>query len=182
MADDPDAARRRFLKIATCGLGAGIGVAVAAPALGYLVYPAGRRIVTTPEDPIDVGTLAAIPKDGTPTRVAVVAPTLRDGWTTATDVALGAAWLRRDGDKVIALSGTCPHLGCAIALRPAAPGGAPQFGCPCHDSAFEVTGAYVSGPARRGLDPLPIEVDARGRLRLTWIQFKPDIAEREPQS
>jgi Rieske Fe-S protein len=182
MADDPDAGRRRFLKIATCGIGAGIGAAITVPALGYLVYPSGRRIVTTPKDPIDVGPLSAIPDTGVPTRVAVVAPTLRDGWTTATDVALGAAWIRREGGKVSALSGTCPHLGCAIALRPAAtPAAKADFGCPCHDSAFELDGTYVAGPARRGLDPLPVEVDARGRLRLTWIQYKTDIAEREPK-
>jgi menaquinol-cytochrome c reductase iron-sulfur subunit len=182
MADDPDAARRRFLKIATCGLGAGIGAAIAAPALGYLVYPAGRRIVTTPKDPIDIGPASAVPTDGSPIRLAVVAPTIRDGWTTATDVALGAAWLRRTGDTITAFSGTCPHLGCAIALRAGAAGKAPEFGCPCHDSAFKVDGSYVTGPARRGLDPLPVEVDAKGRLRLTWIQYKPDISGREPQS
>ena len=38
-----------------------------------------------------------------------------DAWTTARDVVLGAAWVRRTGDdKLEALSAVCPHLGCAV--------------------------------------------------------------------
>jgi menaquinol-cytochrome c reductase iron-sulfur subunit len=182
MADDdggPDAGRRRFLKIATCGLGGGLGLAIAAPAIGYLIHPAGRRIVTTSAEPIDVGAVAALPKDGALVRLTVVAPSVRDAWTTANDVALGAAWVKREGDKITALSGACPHLGCAIAFRKGDKPGAGSFGCPCHDSEFTETGDRVSGPAKRGLDPLPITVE-NGRLKLTWVQFRADTSSREP--
>lgn len=181
MADDsdPDHGRRRFLKIATAGLGGGIGLALAAPAVGYVLHPAGRRVVTTSRDPIDVGALDSLPADGTLTRVQVVAPSVRDAWTAARDVPLGAAWLRRDGDKVSALSGICPHLGCAIAYRPGAKPGDGSFACPCHESAFKETGERVSGPAKRDLDPLPITVE-NGRLKLTWVRFKTDSSSREP--
>jgi len=181
MADDPDPdpARRRFLKIATCGLGGGLGLAVAAPAVGYLLHPAGRRVVTTSADPIDVGALAQLPKDGTLTRVPVVAPTVRDAWTAANDVPLGAAWLRREGDHVTALSGTCPHLGCAIAFTRGPRPGEGSFACPCHDSAFKETGQRISGPAQRDLDPLPVTVED-GRIRLTWIKYRTDTSSREP--
>ena len=175
MADEPDPGRRRFLKIATCGLGGGLGIAVAAPAISYLAYPAGRRIVTASTEPIDVGALAQLPADGAPTRVDVIAASVRDAWAAATNVALGAAWLRRDGDIVTAVSGSCPHLGGASGWNPAAA----RFACPCHDSAFAATGARLGGPAKRGLDPLPVVVED-GRVRLTWIRFKADIASREP--
>lgn len=178
MADDPDPdrGRRRFLKIATCGLGVGIGAVVAAPALGYLAHPAGKKIVTTPKDPIDVGPVSALPADGKLVRVQVIAPVVRDAWTAATDVPLGAAWLRKDGDRVIALSGICPHLGCAIAFDP----GKDRFACPCHDSAFSAVGKRLAGPAKRDLDPLDAKIDADGRIKLTWIRFKTDSDKREP--
>jgi Rieske Fe-S protein len=171
---DPDPGRRRFLKIATCGLGGGLGLAVAAPAVGYLLHPAGKKIVTSSAEPIDIGPLARLP-EGVLTRINVVAPAVRDAWTAASNVPLGAAWLRRAGDQVTALSGICPHLGCAIALDQTAM----RFTCPCHDSAFAATGERIAGPARRGLDPLPVSVE-NGRLRLTWIKFKTDISAREP--
>jgi menaquinol-cytochrome c reductase iron-sulfur subunit len=179
MADDsdPDPGRRRFLKIATCGLGAGIGIAVTVPAVGYIIHPAGRKVVTTPAEPIEVAMIGALPQTGLPVRVQVIAPTVRDAWTSATDVPLGAAWLRRDGDKVSALSGICPHLGCAIALDPVKK----LFVCPCHDSAFDaMSGRRLSGPAKRDLDPLDAKIDEQGRIKLTWIKFKADIDKREP--
>ena len=182
MADDrdPDPARRRFLKIATCGLGGGIGLAVAAPALAYLGHPVGTRVVTSTAEPIDVAALDQL-ADGKLTRVQVIAPSVRDAWTAASDVPLGAAWLRRAGEKVTALSGICPHLGCAIGLATQAdPGKPPTFACPCHDSAFDATGKRLAGPAKRDLDPLPAFVDENGRVKLTWIRFKTDSSTREP--
>ena len=87
--------------------------------------------------------------------------------------------MRRAGQTVVALSGTCPHLGCAIAFTPATRPGDGRFGCPCHESEFKETGERVAGPAKRGLDPLPITVE-NGRLRLTWVRYRTDSAEREP--
>ena len=182
MADEPDdpdrpadTDRRSFLKVATCGIGGAMGIAIAVPAARALIHPVDRRIVVASSDPIDIGPLAQVPADGTPTKLTVIAPALRDAWTAATDVPLGIAWLRRDGDRVTAISGICPHLGCQVAFD-----GAKQvFACPCHDSAFAATGDRLTGPAKRGLDPLPVAVE-NGRLRLTWIRFKPDIPGREP--
>lgn len=171
MADDPD--RRKFLKLATCGVGAGIGVAVGIPALSLVLDPAGRRTVTTPTEPIDLGDPARIGSEWQ--RVDVIAPVVRDAWTSTQNVVLGAAWLRRR-DKVEALSAVCPHLGCAVGWQPTTN----RFLCPCHDSEFSDTGERMgSGPAKRGLDPLPIEV-RDGRLQLTWVRYKLDTSSREP--
>lgn len=170
MADEPD--RRKFLKIATCGVGAGIGAAVVVPALSMLVDPARRRTVTTPTEPIDVGDPARLGADWQ--RVEVVAPQIRDAWTSAQNVVLGAAFLRKR-DKVEALSAVCPHLGCTVGWQAEKK----SFLCPCHDTRFAESGDLQSGPAERGLDPLPIEI-REGRLQLTWIRYKLDIKGREP--
>ena len=53
MSDEPD--RRRFLKLATCGLGTAVGIAAAAPAISLVLAPTNRQTVTTPKDPIDIG-------------------------------------------------------------------------------------------------------------------------------
>ncbi|HUQ00980.1 MAG TPA: ubiquinol-cytochrome c reductase iron-sulfur subunit [Kofleriaceae bacterium] len=177
MADDdepPREDRRRFLKVATCALGGGIGITVAAPAVSYLLHPVGTRTVTAAAEPIDAVAVDAL---GTrPVRVPLRARSLRDAWTSTNDVPLGAAWVRRDekGD-VHALSSVCPHLGCAVAFSQ--PTG--DFRCPCHDSAFSVTGEYRRGPAERGLDPLPLEVKD-GRVYITWVRFRAGGSSREP--
>jgi len=37
----------------------------------------------------------------------------------------------------------------------------------------------ATGPAKRDLDPLPIEIKD-GRLRLSWVRYKLDSATRDP--
>lgn len=53
----------------------------------------------------------------------------------------------------VAFSAVCTHQGCTVEVDGA------ELVCPCHGSVFEaVTGEYVSGPAPRGLDEVPVEV------------------------
>jgi menaquinol-cytochrome c reductase iron-sulfur subunit len=176
MGDEPD--RRGFLKVATCAVGGGLGLVIAAPVLRVVTAPAGSVTVTTPKDPIDVGALERLPIGPSWNKVSVIAPVVSDAWTTAHDVVLGAAWLRRPtGDQTVeALSAVCPHLGCAVGWNAATK----TFLCPCHNSAWNESGQLAGeGPAKRALDPLPIKVED-GRLRLTWIAYKLDSANREP--
>jgi Rieske Fe-S protein len=172
-----DPGRRRFLKIATCAIGGGIGAVVAVPAVRYLLDPVGKKIVTTGGEPIDVASLDELGEVGSvPKRFRVVARSIRDAWSTIEDVPLGAAWLSRTGPKqVLALSSICPHLGCAVGFD------GNDFKCPCHDSAFAPDGARKSGPAERGLDPLPVSpIGPDGRIRLTWIQYRQGGKDRTP--
>lgn len=173
----PDTAspdRRRFLKVATCALGGGIGASIAVPAVSYLLHPVGRRTVTAAAEPIDAIALAALRTE--PVRVPLVARSVRDAWSATTEVPLGAAWIRRDeSGQVHALSSVCPHLGCAVAFDP----GAQEFRCPCHDSGFAIDGERRRGPSQRGLDPLPLTIED-GRIKITWVRFRAGGASREP--
>jgi len=173
--EDPTPDRRKFLKLATCGVGGAVGLAVAVPALSLVVHPSRAQTVTTPKDPIDVGPSSLLAPEWR--KVDVIAPEVRDAWVTARNVVLGAAWLRKPdkSDQVQALSAVCPHLGCPVSWE----GAKNQFLCPCHDSHFRADGERGDGPAKRGLDPLPIVIKD-GRLRLTWVQYKLDRKSRDP--
>ncbi len=166
--------RRSVLAWLSAALGAALGVALAAPAAALLTFPARRGVVAGGDEPIDVGSLDALP-DGVPVRMAVRASRLRDAWAAARDVTLGAAWLRRDGERVRAWSTVCPHAGCAVDWN----GAAARFECPCHDSAFAADGARAAGPAPRGLDPLDVTVEA-GRVRVAWRRYRQGVPDREP--
>ncbi|HEU4729809.1 MAG TPA: ubiquinol-cytochrome c reductase iron-sulfur subunit [Kofleriaceae bacterium] len=173
MADED---RRKFLKVATCAIGGGVGLAVVAPALTLLASPAGKITVTTPTTPLDLGLVEQFRVGAEPRKVDVVAPLVQDAWTASRNVVLGGAWIRRTGpDKIVALSAVCPHLGCAVGWDTAAG----NFLCPCHDSRFSPEGAKLTGPSERGMDELPITV-VDGRLQLTWVRYKTGQATREP--
>ena len=68
--------------------------------------------------------------------------------------------LLNSGDFV-AYSAVCTHQQCTVAYR----GG--QLACPCHGSIFDPANgaAVVSGPARRPLPEVPVEVRGGEVLR-----------------
>jgi cytochrome b6-f complex iron-sulfur subunit len=97
----------------------------------------------------------------------------------------GKFWVSHlENGSIVALYSVCTHLGCLYAWVDANF----RFECPCHGSKFELDGAYIEGPAPRGLDrfalttgsnttpdtgePVPygggdIEVDTGNRIRLS---------------
>jgi menaquinol-cytochrome c reductase iron-sulfur subunit len=157
-------------------IGGTIGAVVAVPLVRYVLFPMGREVVSSSKDPIDVLDAAGLKPGAPPIRVQVNAASMRNAWAVADDVPLGAVWVRKtESGEVQALSSVCPHLGCAVDFDAEAK----VFKCPCHRSAFDVNGEKVSGPSKRGLDPLPVQVD-QGRVKVTFLRFRADIAEREP--
>jgi len=170
----PGVGRREFLKLATGVVGCGVGAVILVPAARFIAHPVGAQIVTAASAPIDA--IAVADLGAAPVRVPLVAHTVRDAWATTNDVALGAAWIRRGKDGTIAvLSSVCPHKGCAIGY--AAQTG--RFECPCHGATFDVDGQRLSGPAERGLDPLPFSVEG-DRVMVTWVQYDNGGADRKP--
>jgi Rieske Fe-S protein len=61
----------------------------------------------------------------------------------------GPVILRRQGERITALSSRCPHLGCQIDRLDGE-----ALVCPCHGSRFSTEGRLLAGPAREGLATL----------------------------
>jgi Rieske Fe-S protein len=164
--------RRGFLKLVTVALGGLVGIILAIPALRFLAYPTGRKTVEGPDALLPVADADAVGEK--PLRVEITALHERDAWAKVDNVRLGAAWLVRRGEEILAFSTTCPHLGCAVDFDDKAD----SFRCPCHTSAFDKAGNRLSGPAKRGLDPLETKVE-EGRVLVRFRRFRLDVPERE---
>jgi cytochrome b6-f complex iron-sulfur subunit len=57
---------------------------------------------------------------------------------------------------ILAIYKVCTHLGCLYEWVPMTN----RFECPCHGSKFQLSGDYISGPARRSLDRFVIQAVA----------------------
>jgi len=63
--------------------------------------------------------------------------------------------VRLDDGGLLALHRTCTHLGCTVPWIESER----RFVCPCHASAFDITGEVLSAPAPRPLDLFPVRVE-----------------------
>jgi menaquinol-cytochrome c reductase iron-sulfur subunit len=127
---------------------------------------------------IRVSSLEAIPPDGTPVQVPVIAD-LTDAWMRDPNQPVGAVYLRRDGDKVECLNAICPHAGCFVAYMP----DRKVFQCPCHTSAFDLDGKRLSekSPSPRDMDTLNVDPDklAAGEVWVEYINYYPGKPDKE---
>jgi len=162
--------RRGALKLLVSAGSAAFGCALAGPAIVFVTAPAkgkgageGHWVKTIRVDSL---------REAEPRKVAVIADQ-RDAWTLTKNVELGAIWLIRHGDKLLALSTTCPHLGCSVNVKPEGAG----FGCPCHTSEFDATGHRTGGPAPRDMDPLETRIEG-GFVLVDFRRFRMSIPER----
>lgn len=62
--------------------------------------------------------------------------------------------VRKTGEKIVALSSSCTHLGCKIIRETDN-----KLICPCHGSKFNLDGHPITGPAVKPLRKLEIERD-----------------------
>lgn len=61
-------------------------------------------------------------------------------------------------EDFIALSSTCPHLGCKVHWE----GPSNRFFCPCHNGIFDPNGKAISGPpadAKQSLSKYPLKIE-----------------------
>lgn len=93
-------------------------------------------------------------------RVADLAVGSSTGWTGPTGVRIAIA--RRDAGETaeafVALSSTCPHLGCQVHWE----GQNHRFFCPCHNGVFSPDGEATEGPpaeAGQSLPRYPLKVE-----------------------
>jgi cytochrome b6-f complex iron-sulfur subunit len=66
----------------------------------------------------------------------------------------GRFWISNTERGVYALYGVCTHLGCL----PKWVSSNVRFECPCHGSKYQANGAWIEGPAPRGLDRFPMTI------------------------
>lgn len=110
-------------------------------------------------------------KEGAPGNIIEAGPAESFEPGTVTAFPRGNFYLARLEDGgFLAISRTCTHLGCTVPWVSAER----SFVCPCHASAFDITGAVIKAPASRALDLYRVfienkvvYVDTRKRIRRT---------------
>jgi len=125
-----------------------------------------------------VATVEALPADGTPVQVPVIAD-LTDAWNREPNQPIGAVYLRKLADgKVECFNAICPHLGCYVGFS----GERKVFQCPCHTSSFELDGQRIlPSPSPRDMDSLAIDAEKlkEGEIWVQFVNYYSGHAERE---
>ena len=146
--------RRKFFKL--------VGVGGLASSLPWAIAACGGGSSTTATDapPATADTTAttvAQASDGAV--IGSVGDLDANGFILNEDLENGVMVIRNPSnpDNLIAVDPTCPHAQCVVDWE----AGTATFVCPCHDSAFEPSGALIadSGPATTGLPTYPVVVD-----------------------
>ena len=150
MRDSDQPTRRSFLLLVPLGVFASI----AGAAFRFL----RPRISAATDRWLDVAPLNEL-SGSQPVNRKVLAEHIA-GWAITTEEH-NVFVLPTKGNQV--LSAVCPHEGCEVLWD----GQRNQFSCPCHESYFAADGARISGPAPRGLDPLPSRVQD-GKLQVQY--------------
>jgi cytochrome b6-f complex iron-sulfur subunit len=157
--------RRRVIQVGS--------VAAAAATLGVVVdrvviaSAAGAAAVAEGTSPPDA---TLVPTTGTWTAVAASA-VVPDGAVHPFEVGGVAGFVRRDNGRLFAVSGTCTHQGCRLAMNVAAR----RLQCPCHNTAFAVTGELITYALPVPPRPLP-QIDVRENGDTIEVFTPPPIA------
>jgi Rieske Fe-S protein len=161
----PPVARRGFFKGFLCSvIGGLLGLVPIAAGLRVFLDPLRRKAATS--SAIRVTALEALPDDGIPRKFPILADRV-DAWNKFTQIPIGAVYLRRTGNQVLALNAVCPHAGCNVDFLQ----DRNTYLCPCHNSTFTVAGQIgnPSSPAARGLDSLDVEIRNSNEI---WVKFQ----------
>lgn len=176
-----DPPRRSFLVAFFAGA-IGTLIAMFPFGAGMLTFfdPLLRKSKATGGKLLRVGRVDAVPADGTPVQVPVIAD-LTDGWNRESNQPIGAVYLRRVGDNIICYNAICPHAGCFVGFDD----GRRCFQCPCHTSAFELSGARIEpSPSPRDLDLLEVDQEKlkQGEIWVNFVNYYPGKATQEPKA
>jgi menaquinol-cytochrome c reductase iron-sulfur subunit len=133
----------------------------------------GEASATDVEGYFAVARADALPADGTPQFFQIIADR-QDAWTFIPNQPVGAVYLRRTGDEVIALNVQCPHAGCAVDYDPVGR----EFDCPCHKSAFTLDGERsADSPSARDLDRLETRIED-GTVLVKYENYRTGTAQK----
>jgi len=158
--------RSFFLWLIAVGAAA-MGALLAVPLVRYVLYPVFAT--TTSRSWSHLGDFSDYASITTPDRKDAVTKQV-DGWRES--VAKKPVYVVKGkrkpsiNDKEV-LTAVCPHLGCDVPWDAAQN----KFHCPCHGSEFAEDGSLLRGPAKRGMDTLPIKVE-NGKLKTLYEYFQ----------
>lgn len=150
--------RRSFLKLLPLGVFAGVFASISTAAFRFL----RPKLFAATDTWLDVANLSEL-TGPQPISRKIVAEHIA-GWAITTEEH-SVFVLPAKNNQV--LSSICPHEGCEVAWDQ----NSNHFSCPCHESYFAADGSRISGPARRGLDPLPMRVQD-GKLQCQYVMSK----------
>ena len=165
---------RRNVLVATMAAALGAVVAIFPLGAGLLVFldPILKRKASSSggseaDRPMRrVATLEALPTDGTPIQVPVIADQT-NAWNREPNQPVGAVYLRRQGNDVECFNAICPHAGCFVAYS----SDRKLFQCPCHTSAFKLDGERIMpSPSPRDMDKLEVDQKKLEQGEV-WIEF-----------
>jgi menaquinol-cytochrome c reductase iron-sulfur subunit len=156
--------------VAATIIGAFIGIVPFAAGLATFLDPLLRRKKGGESGdgpkPLRVASLDALPADGTPVQVPVIAD-LTDAWNREANQPIGAVYLRREGDNVTCFNAICPHAGCFVGYA----ADRHVFQCPCHTSSFQLDGHRIMpSPSPRDMDDLSVDPE-KLKSGEVWVQF-----------
>jgi cytochrome b6-f complex iron-sulfur subunit len=129
--------RRDFLS----RLWKGLGIIAALEVIGFItafIISGKSRNVSSPKQLVEAGPVDSF------------------GLNSVTAFMGGRFYLARLADAgFIALSLRCTHLGCAVSWEEEKK----RFICPCHSSAFDISGEVLNPPAIRALNYYPVLIE-----------------------
>jgi len=147
--------RRSFLTLIPLGVFAGVFASISGAAFRFL----RPRILAATDRWLDVAMVSEL-TGPQPISRTIVAEHIA-GWAVTTEQHNVFVLPARNNQV---LSAMCPHEGCEVSWEARVN----RFSCPCHESYFAADGSRISGPAQRGLDPLPARVQD-GKLQVQYI-------------
>lgn len=152
--------RRDFVKVVTALIGTVMGAVIGLPAIGYILAPALKKQAS--DAWIPAGPVENFP-DGEPTLFNFTRSKV-NGWEKTVN-SYGVYILRRDGNKILALSNSCTHLSCRVSWKPEEN----RYTCPCHAGYFNVDGDVLDGPPPRPLDAYETKIE-EGTLFIHFVE------------
>ena len=129
--------RRQFLNYTLTGVGGFMAAGMLMPMLRFAVDPVLQKKEGGDFIPTELK-VADISEE--PQRVDFTFEQV-DAWYTS-DVT-NSAWVYKDGDRIVALSPVCKHLGCTVNWG--SPDHPHEFFCPCHAGRYTKDGGNVKG-------------------------------------
>ncbi len=173
--------RRNVLAaVAAMIVGSFVGIVPFAAGLATFLDPLLRRKKADGEGSqrlIRVASVDAIPTNGTPIQVPVIAD-LTDAWNREANQPIGAVYLRRENDKIVCFNAICPHAGCFVGYA----ADRKVFQCPCHTSSFQLDGERIMpSPSPRNMDELAVDAEKlkSGEVWVEFVNYYPGKEDRE---